>query len=191
MAGAGIRIVADLDDERLQAGLQRLIALGAKGSPQGVSALRQIGSRLVASVIDRFETVSGPGGVPWKKSGRAAREAGQTLTDTGRLRSSIAYNLTPDGIEVGTNVVYAAIHQFGGEIRQQGRSQVLAFNARGNRFASRRATRARKTGAVRVSFAQIAARVIEMPARPFLGLDDRDRVAIGRIIVRMLERSAS
>ena len=174
---AGIRITASLDDERLQKGLQRLIALGAKGSPQGVSALRQIGSYLVASVINRFETESGPGGVPWKRSRRAEREKGQTLTDTGRLRSSITYNLTPDGLEVGTNVVYAAIHQFGGRTPPRKivpkRKKALYFPGAAHPVKS-----VNHPGS-------------DIPARPFLGLDDRDRVAISRIIVRMLERAAS
>lgn len=184
MAGARIRI--ELDDTEARLGLERLVARMRDPRP----VLDEIGSYLVTSTIRRFEREVGPDGIRWPKSRRAEREGGQTLTDTGRLRASITHRLTPDAVEVGTNVVYAAIHQFGGAIRREARTQVLAFRARGRGFASRRSTRARRAGAVRVAFAQIGAHDIDMPARPFLGLDDRDREAILRIVERHLEAAA-
>lgn len=59
------------------------------------------------------------GGRPerWKESHRAAREHGKTLTDTGRLAMSITHVAGEDFVIVGTNIDYAAIHQFGGVIR--------------------------------------------------------------------------
>lgn len=51
---------------------------------------------------------------------------GQPLQDTGRLRNSITYELRPGGVRVGTNVIYSAIHNFGGTIRPK-RAKYLAI----------------------------------------------------------------
>ena len=111
----------------------------------------RIGSYLVASTHRRFAAERGPDGKPWLKSARAIADGGRTLTYTGRLRGSIAYRLTDGGraVEVGSNVVYAAIHQFGGSV------------GRG--------------------------RKVTLPARPYLGIDERDRTNILRIVARALE----
>lgn len=42
------------------------------------------------------------------------------LVDTGRLRSSISFQLrSPKVVEVGTNLDYAAAHQFGGKVKSK------------------------------------------------------------------------
>ncbi len=111
MAGAGVRIDLTVDDREIRASLDRLLKRLADPLP----VLEEIGQGLITSTIDRFERERGPDKVSWKKSARAKKQGGQTLTDTGRLRASITGNVRSDGIEIGTNVVYAAIHQFGGE----------------------------------------------------------------------------
>ena len=176
MAGAGIVIDPSIEDARLQRALARIVAAGSKGSAPAVSALRQIGSYMVAATIRRFELEGGAGG-RWTPSRRAREEGGQTLTDTGRLRSSITYNVTGDGVEIGTNVAYAAIHQFGGRtpprtIRPR-RKKALFFPG------------------ARHPVAKIEHPGSNIPARPFLDFDDRDRIAVGRIVARMLERAAA
>ena len=110
-----------------------------------------VGSHLVASTLRRFETERAPDGTPWLKSARAIAEGTRTLTDTGRLRGSMAHVVGDGGrmVEVGSSVVYAAIHQLGG-----------------------RAGKGRR---------------VRIPARPYLGIDERDRDAIARIVTRALE----
>lgn len=49
------------------------------------------------------------------KTGRAGWEGRLPLTDTARLRRSINYTAGAREISIGTNVIYAAIHQFGGK----------------------------------------------------------------------------
>ena len=79
-------------------------------------AMREIGEVVRTSVERNFAA----GGRPkWGESARVKREGGQTLSLTGRLRRSFA---RPDAVQagndrvaVGTNVVYAAIHQLGGK----------------------------------------------------------------------------
>ena len=137
----------EIENSALNAALARLAAVLANPS----AAMDQIGRYLVASTLRRFERERAPDGSPWLKSARALAEGGQTLTDTGRLRGSIAHTVTDGGraVEVGSKVLYAAIHQFGG-----------------------RAGRGRR---------------VTLPARPYLGIDDRDRDAIARIVSRALE----
>lgn len=55
------------------------------------------------------------GGRPqkWTPSNRARTKGGKTLIKTGRLRSSITGRVRGNDILVGTNVAYAAAHQFG------------------------------------------------------------------------------
>ena len=103
----------EVDDAALRETIKRLI--GAIANPR--KAMDQIGSHLVAATIYRFERERAPDGKPWRKSIRALAEGGQTLTDTSRLRDSITHNVAADGrsVDVGSNVVYAAIHQFGGQ----------------------------------------------------------------------------
>ena len=59
----------------------------------------------------------------------AARKFGtiKTLIRSGRLLRSITYDARRDSVRVGTNVLYAAIHQFGGKA---GRGRTVEIPAR-------------------------------------------------------------
>lgn len=107
-------------------------------------------------VAASFAEERDPWGRPWKKSLRAKLEAGQTLSDTGRLRRSFAYRATPKGFIIGTNVIYAATHQYGALIRAK-RAKYLKFRLAGG-------SRRRKSG--RGAFVQTKAVII--PPRPFI-----------------------
>jgi phage gpG-like protein len=84
----------------------------------------EIGEIIVSSVQTNFEvggrhgTANDYGGSnsigTWTPSQRALDQGGQTLLDTGRLAASIVYAISGNTLYIGTNVVYAAIHQFGG-----------------------------------------------------------------------------
>lgn len=121
----------------------------------------EIGGALETSTVLRFERETGPGGAKWPPSLRAQLTGGQTLTDTARLRQSITHRADSDSVAVGTNVIYAAIHQFGGTISAKS-ARALVF-----RLAD---------GTTR------QVRSVTIPARPFLGVDDDDRAAIADII---------
>lgn len=76
----------------------------------------EIGSGLVSSVQDRFFTGHDVDGNPWQMSWRAMVQGGQTLRDTGRLMNSYTHNVLSNGVEVGTNVEYAAYLHYGATI---------------------------------------------------------------------------
>lgn len=77
--------------------------------------MQTIGEIIVEQVDTAFETGVGPDGKAWPESGRALATGGQTLIDTAVLRNSINVLATENQVEVGTNVLYAAIHQLGGK----------------------------------------------------------------------------
>lgn len=66
-------------------------------------------------------------GLKMSKKGRKAWGGRRVLTDSARLRRSIKSTILANGIMLGTNLVYAAIHQFGG---QAGRGQKVYIPAR-------------------------------------------------------------
>jgi len=166
MAAPGVSISVNASDalDQLAGYLQRI------EHPRGM--YERIGASLVASTQHRFETGIGPDGSPWPPSLRVLAHGGKTLVLSGRLMRSQTFIASDQGVEVGSNAVYAAIHQFGGIIRQAAREAVLHFkhNARTGRTrfakANSKANYAKKV--------EIGARTITMPARPFLGLDDDD-----------------
>lgn len=171
MAGAGIHV--DLRKGAAESALKHLAA----GVRDPRPALDEIGGRLVASTIERFQAERGPDGTPWKPSRRARREGGRTLTDTGRLRASITHRATRTTLEVGTNVVYAAIHQFGGRTPP-------------------RTIRPRKKKALWWRGAPHPVAKVEhpgstIPARPFLGIDEGDRTMVIHVVSRYLQRRAA
>lgn len=124
------------------------------------SILDDFGSYLVSVASDRFETETGPDGEKWEQSYRAKEEGGQTLSKDGHLRNSITHEASADKLEVGSNRIYAAIHQFGGEIKPKAAKQ-LAFRIGGH---------------------LILTDSVEMPARPYLGFTDADEVELNNII---------
>jgi phage virion morphogenesis protein len=120
----------------------------------------EIGGYLETRTSERFESGVGPGGVAWEKSFRARTEGGVTLSDSGRLGDSITRRASRDEAEVGTNVLYARIHQLGGKIKPK-RGEFLVFRVGGD---------------------LIFAREVTMPKREFLGVDAEDEVEIGAIV---------
>jgi phage virion morphogenesis protein len=70
---------------------------------------KDFGERMLFSIEENFRKGGRPvGWIPSKKA------KGRTLIDTARLKNSITYRAAPDSLTVGTNVIYARIHQLGG-----------------------------------------------------------------------------
>ena len=78
--------------------------------------LASLGELLRSQSWRNFEQEQAPDGRKWKQSRRAAAQSGKTLQNSARLRSSITYKKASleKAVYVGTNLPYAAIHQFGG-----------------------------------------------------------------------------
>lgn len=114
----GVQISISLDDRLVAAMLRDMLARLDNPRP----ALKTIGEIVRTSIQKNFKA----GGRPrrWYKSRRARAEGGQTLVDTARLMRSFTVNADKRSVAVGTNVVYAAVQNFGAARGSFGRKSV-------------------------------------------------------------------
>ncbi|WP_164273423.1 phage virion morphogenesis protein [Stenotrophomonas sp. B1-1] len=110
MAGARLDIVAD--EGQLGRQLQQLIErAGDLGD-----ALGEIGEIVTASTQARFGQGVDPSGSPWAPlaaSTLAQKKGPGTLRESLHLQGSIRYQVEGEAVRIGTDVPYAAAHQFG------------------------------------------------------------------------------
>lgn len=139
-------------EDAIQNALEALVSEVADLTP----VMDKIGGYLVASVQRRFEISMGPEQSSWRPSIRARSEEGQTLKQSGALATFWSHRAKADGVEVGTSVPYAAIHQFGGTIRAK-KAKALHFMIGGE---------------------HVIRKSVTIPARPFLGINAEDEDAI-------------
>lgn len=147
MAGVAFRFT--LDDGELQ---RQVDALGRRAA-NAKAAFDDIGLDMVAITERAFQDQRSPEGMPWAPSAAALAEGRQTLTDSKVLRGSFSYVAGESGVVFGTNVPYAALHQFGGTVQPRGAT------------------------AVPVSIEDdrdLARAVVTFPPRPFVGASERD-----------------
>lgn len=128
--------------------LAHLARLSARREWTG--ARREIGEYLVGDVQDNFDRQKLYDGSPMPQSKAAIARAGKTLIDKHNLYDSYVYQLARGGLAWGSNMVYAAIHHFGGETGRIG-----------HRFT--------------------------MPARPVMGIGERQERRIGDYMVQAIE----
>jgi len=180
MAAEGIQL--RIVDEAVMATLDRIERLAA--NPAAIMA--EIASFLVSRTQRHFQTETGPAG-KWqplsprtaaRRIGRRQRGTANILRVTGRLYSSITGEASDTEARVGTNVLYGAIHQLGGEVNIPAREQDIHLGRtnRGKRFVK---ASAKRKETMRV---KIGAHTVNIPARPFLYLDDEDQAEIQRIV---------
>lgn len=108
---SGIRLEYSIDDQIAQAALEKLSHFNKQ------AMFEEIGAYLDSSVEIRFKDGIDPDGNQWQPSQRALNEGDNTLVDFGHLRDSITHAVFLDGsgVEHGSDMVYSAIHQFGGK----------------------------------------------------------------------------
>lgn len=102
--------------EQLRAMVRDLNALA--GGRAIAQARLEMAEEGMSRTLVGFEKEQGPWGQRWDAP---KYRSGKALQDTGRLRASIHVEATPGGFRLFTNVVYAAIHNFGGTIRRGAR----------------------------------------------------------------------
>lgn len=82
---------------------------------------------VLSETLMNFQHERTPEGQAWQQSDRARQEGGKTLQDTRRLRNSYTYIASDIHAEIGTNVIYGAIHHYGGKT---GRNHAIELPAR-------------------------------------------------------------
>jgi len=166
---SGVAIEIRLEDAGAGAGLRALRELGANLRP----VMDDIGAELESSTLDRFETNIAPDGSAWPQSLASKLTGKPTLVRNAYLRDSVHYRLDGDSaVEIGAGGIaadYAAIHQTGGVITAKG--EALAFTLANGAF--------------------VQVQSVTIPARPYLGLSEADRLAIGDIVGDHLARAAA
>lgn len=110
MAGVNLSVEAR-GIERVQEILKQLEAAGKNMTPM----FDEIGAYLSSETALQFRNAEDPNDKAWKVSQRARDEGGKTLTDFGHLRDSFTYFANRQSVIFGSNLVYSAIHHFGGQ----------------------------------------------------------------------------
>lgn len=130
----------------------------------------------------RFRNEETPEGIKWKPSLRG----GKTLVDTGLLRQSFQIKYDNKVAQVGTNIRYARIHNYGGIIRAKKKYLTIpiAREAKGKRARSFQDTfifKSKRTGnlfiaqknGVNLRTLYLLKKQITVPARRFMGINQR------------------
>ncbi len=166
---SGVVLITRMDWSQARAAFGRLERAIADPTP----VMRAIGTGLVTSTQDRMDAGHDPNGAAWaalnpvyargKRGPGILRESGMR----GGLQGSITHRAERDQVEVGTNKIYGAIHQFGGVIRAKA----------GGKLAFRMGGKLIRTSSVTV------------PARPYLGISAEDGVMILEVVEGALDRA--
>lgn len=128
--------------------------------------LDELGALVVSQTQRRIRSEkTAPDGSAWQ-----ANAAGSSiLFASGTLDDSIHHVVGGSSVEVGSGMIYAAIHQYGGTIVPKSASK-LAFSVAGNFVLTDK---------------------VEMPARPYVGISDENAKEIeflaGDFVVRALQ----
>ena len=153
MAGAAI----ELDLTELRA-LNQALSAGLRGLLQADRGqlLTDLGVELEGQTKERFDERRAPDGSRWQPwapaTKRLRRGGGGLLVRSGELRESITHVVAGDELQVGSNKVYAAVHQYGHTF-----DKPTAFGTP------------------------------TIPARPYLGISERDRGELGMLIEDFLK----
>ena len=159
---SGSSLTYTIDDKQLQKTFKALGRVAKNTKP----LMNAIGTALIEGTHQRFERGIGPDGAAWAplNPGYAASKRGPGILREsgmrGGLMASITRKASKDSVEVGTNKVYAAIHQFGGTITSKS-GGYLSF-------------------AIGGSFVRV--RSVTIPARPFIGISEEDTRNVTEVV---------
>jgi len=180
----GARIEIRVDDTGAQAAFARLREAALDVTP----LLREIGDELVEERRSRFRRGTGPDGIAWPPKKRVIGGKDKTLIFSGALMASLTRRVAGDELEVGSDLQYAAIHQFGGDIRLFAYRRKVAFRRNEDGFLRFAKAGKGKAKGVELKAVTYAERLIYIPARPYLDLDAADRTAIADAAAKHLAR---
>lgn len=190
------KIVGEVDSEKVLAKLAQLERLGRDFR----EPMTQAGLYMMSETMKRFQAEMTPLGKEWerledstkkqRRKGKKTKYGDRILQDTGTLRDSLSsqthanaiFRVSQHSVEMGTNVPYAGIHQFGfsGTVKSTVRHRLNEDGslARQKKY-SNLAIFARKTHKnVRE---KMVSKKLNIPARPFLGINEKNQKKINRI----------
>lgn len=158
----------ELQDGQIRKGLQRLVEAGADLTP----AMRVIAKFLADRSEEAFAQEQSPEGVAWKplskvtlarrKKAKAGKPSAKILQQDRHLLNSLTADWDSKEAIAGTNVVYAATHQFGAKQGQFGQGSYKT-----------------RQGSFPIPWGDV-------PARPFLGVSKADKSEIENTMARFI-----
>lgn len=172
-------------------GALAVINEAAAATADPTQMLRDMGNYLAFQALpQRFASQSAPDGTPWQALSpaylkRKKKNQDKILVRDGPLSNGLRFQVVGGDLLVGTNMVYGAIHHFGGSIDIAARSQQAYFRQDGksgevgNLFVNKK----------RSNFSQwvtIGAYKITIPARPWLGTSEADNYELVNIAMKYL-----
>ena len=134
--------------------------------------MKKLSHAMWDAVEENFAQQGRPTWMGWSPKYAKRRGPGQILQRSGRLASSIMPYSDNDSATVGTNVAYAAIHNFGGTIDIPARSQQAYYRMDKSGNVSNRFSK--KNKANYSEWNTIPAYQVNMPRREFLRLTEKD-----------------
>lgn len=161
MSSISVRLERDTDE--------LLAKLRSMKNVDKAGVMNAIAEGLRTSTIERFGRQETPEGTKWQPSIRATQKDGKSLILSSALRTSIKAESDSTGAAIGTNLVYAATHQFGDE------RTIRAKNSKYLRF---------QIGDKWVNVPSVS---VNIPARPFLGISQEDEEEIREILEEILK----
>lgn len=190
--------------------------VGALGRVRNREILRIATGAHYTGALLRFREGRAPDDSPWaaRKSNFNRRGDHPLLRLSGRLRNSLSQSVDDTEGRIGTNVRYAAIHQFGGVIvPNKGRALAIPLTreaeaaGRARNFprplalvwekgsdhgflVEEQGGRAKKGFRARTILHYLLVRKVTMPARPYLGSSARDREETATRLQTYLARQA-
>lgn len=155
----GVQLTASLADLGLSDGFDDV----ATAAGDMTDLMGKIGSVLINGARERIGITNvSPDGVAWPQSLRAKEDGGPTLHDTGLLMESINSESAPDHVKVGSNLIYAGVHQSG--------ATITAKNGKGLSFTL-------------ANGEQVVVGSVTIPARPYLGISEEERAQIEDVTI--------
>lgn len=152
--------------------------------------LRNMGEYLMIVHTIRFGSQTAPDGSKWQALSprylkRKKKNKDKILTLDGYLKNTLRYLVKAGELLFGSNRPYAAIHHFGGEIKKPPRAAEVFFKQNKNGSVGKQFVKKKQS-----NFAQavnIAAHVIKMPSREWLGTSAADNTELTNIALRYME----
>jgi phage gpG-like protein len=156
---SGVRI--EVTTEGLDTVMERLAGLGDLNRAM---LLDQLGGLVETQTKKRIaDEKRSPEGKPWKPN----IEGNSILFREGYLLGSVHHIADANEVRIGSGLIYAALHQFGGTILPK-KAKRLVFTLKGKTVFATRVT---------------------MPARPYLGVSAENAAEIERSIIGYLGRA--
>lgn len=121
---SGVELRAGFNSEPIRLHLARLAIADAKGY---ITAREDIGEYMVGEVQDNLDGQKLFDGSPMAQSKAAKARHGKTLIDKHHLYDSYVFQLAPGGVQIGSDLIYAAPHHFGGATGR-GRKTIIKAN---------------------------------------------------------------